>query len=248
MAADDTRGNPFARVRNAEAQYRRQLGPISKTIGRIIGSYGPDVLIANPGSVTRLLHELSVYAQLLEPWGLRIAERMTADVERRNLRAWKAHSADMSRLLRREILETPTGGVFQNLVEAQAAKIKELPLEAGERIQKLTIEAMLDGSRAAEIAKEIMRSGEVSASSAATLARTTVGTASTALVEARAVAVGSIGYIWRTSRDASVRKSHKDMEGRFVPWSLRPELDGRRVHAGEDYNCRCHPEPVLPTL
>jgi SPP1 gp7 family putative phage head morphogenesis protein len=248
MAADDNRGNPFARVRNAEAQYRRQLGPIARTIGQVIGSYGPEVLIADPGAVAALMRELSVYAEMLGPWGRRIAERMVADVERRNLRAWKSHSADISRLLRREILETPVGGVYQNLVEAQVGLIKGLPIDAGERIQHLTVEAMLNGSRASEIAKEIMRSGEVSASSAARLARTQVGTSSTALVEARAVAVGSPGYIWRTSRDGSVRESHRRMEGKFVPWAQRPELEGRRVHAGEDYNCRCHPEPVLPKL
>jgi uncharacterized protein with gpF-like domain len=44
-----------------------------------------------------------------------------------------------------------------------------------------------------------------------------------------------------------VRESHKAMNGKFVRWDSPPTLsDGTTTHAGQIYNCRCYPDPVLP--
>jgi SPP1 gp7 family putative phage head morphogenesis protein len=59
---------------------------------------------------------------------------------------------------------------------------------------------------------------EVSRSKANVIARTEMGRVVTNLTQARAESVGSVGYIWRTMRDAQVRPSHRAMEGRFVAW------------------------------
>jgi uncharacterized protein with gpF-like domain len=67
------------------------------------------------------------------------------------------------------------------------------------------------------------------------------------LTQARAEHIGSEGYIWRTSNDSDVRHSHKEMNGRYVRWDTPPRLsDGTVTHAGQIYNCRCYPEPVIP--
>lgn len=153
----------------------------------------------------------------------------------------------MSRGLRREIQTAPTGELFQALLNEQVTLIKSLPLEAAQRVHELTIKGLEDSTRASEIAKEIARSGEVAMSRANLIARTEVARTASTLTQSRAEHVGSEGYIWRTSDDSDVRHSHKQMNGKFVRWDSPPTLsDGTTTHAGQIYNCRCYPEPVLP--
>lgn len=75
---------------------------------------------------------------------------------------------------------------------------------------------------------------------------TELGRATGALDQARALSIGSNGYIWRTAEDGDVRHSHREMEGKFVEWGRPPTLDGMTGHAGELPNCRCYKEIVFP--
>lgn len=118
----------------------------------------------------------------------------------------------------------PTGETMRALMAEQVGLIRSIPLEAAERVHRLTIEALEDGTRAAAISKEIQRSGEVAKSRADLIARTEVSRAATSLTEARALAVGSTHYIWRTSGDSDVRPGHRAMEGRSARGPSRPTL------------------------
>ena len=115
-------------------------------------------------------------------------------------------------------------------------------------IQNKAIEAVVSGGRAEPFAKEIAASGDVSRSRANLIARTELGRATGALDQARALSIGSNGYIWRTAEDGDVRHSHREMEGKFVEWGKPPTLDGMTGHAGELPNCRCYKEIVFPIL
>jgi SPP1 gp7 family putative phage head morphogenesis protein len=152
----------------------------------------------------------------------------------------------MSRALRQEIREAPTGQLMQQLLREQVELIKSLPIEAAQRVHQLTMELVSSGGRAAEIVPMILASGDVTISRANTIARTEVGRTATGLTQARAVFVGSEGYQWLTARDRDVRASHRKMEGKFVRWDDPPTLDGLTGHAGALPNCRCTPLPVVP--
>jgi len=200
--------------------------------------------VARPDLLQRLLDQ---YAEAITPWASSVAKYMLADVDRRNERAWKQAGKEIGRELRNEIMYAPTGQAFTMLLNEQVTLIKSLPVEAGERVHALTVEALTTGRRADAIAKEIMNTEGVTKSRATLIARTEVARASSLLTEARARYVGSEGYIWRTAGDGDVRDSHAEMEGKYVRWDSTPRLsDGTRTHAGQIYNCRCYPEPVLP--
>lgn len=142
------------------------------------------------------------------------------------------------------------GQVMQSIIAEQVKYIKSLPLEAADRvydIQNRAIEAAVTGGRAEHFAKEIAASGDIAKSRAALIARTELGRATGALDQARALSIGSNGYIWRTAEDGDVRHSHREMEGKFVEWGKPPTLDGMTGHAGEFPNCRCYKEIVFPT-
>ena len=104
----------------------------------------------------------------------------------------------------------------------------------------------MTSKRASEVARAILSTEDVSEAKARLIARTEVSRSAANLVEARATYAGSDGYVWRTSGDADVRDSHREMEGKYVRWSSPPTLDGMKGHAGTLPNCRCFAEPVFP--
>lgn len=200
----------------------------------------------DPGVLPTIEQLLQRYAEALTPWAERTAAEMLTEVNRRDESAWMQNAADLSRALRQEIRTAPTGATMQALMAEQVTLIKSIPLDAAQRVHKLTIEGIEDSTRASEIAKAIRASGEVAKSRADLIARTEVARTASTLTEARALHVGSPGYFWRTSGDGDVRESHREMEGKFVAWNDPPTLDGMKGHAGQFPNCRCYPEPVIP--
>ncbi|ODT97408.1 MAG: phage head morphogenesis protein [Rhodanobacter sp. SCN 67-45] len=234
-----------ARARKAEVHYASQLRRVARQVGQFIGMFPPGDAEALP-TITRMLEH---YSDALSDWAVRTATKMLENVNQRDMQGWLELASEMSVALKDEIRGAPTGQLFKSLLDEQVELIKSLPRDAAKRVHELTIKGLEDSTRAKEIAKEIARSGEVTASRANLIARTEVARAASTLTQARAEHIGSTGYIWRTSRDSDVRHSHKQMEGKFVRWDSPPTLsDGTTTHAGQIYNCRCYPEPVIPEV
>lgn len=233
----------FSKARLAEKQYGRQLRAVAREVGNIVQGFTHENFQQD---VTQMMAALHDYARILSPWARSVAQRMLAEVSIRNERAWFQHADQMGVSLRKEIQQAPVGVAMRQSLAEQVDLITSLPRGAANRVHHLTIEGITKGLRPETLAKEILRTGNVTESRAMTIARTEVGRTATALTEARATYVGSEGYIWRTAGDSDVRRSHKRMEGKFVPWNSPPELDGMTGHAGALPNCRCYPEPVLP--
>lgn len=205
----------------------------------------PDGVVRN---MLDLLATLDGYASILEPWAASVAGAMLADVRRRDERMWRRQGLAIGRALRQEISSTPQGELYRELMEENVDLITSLPRRAGQRVHQLTEQALVSGRRAESISKEILETGKVTRSRARLIARTEVARSAAMLVQARAQRAGSTGYIWRTSRDADVRDTHKAMEGRFVRWDSPPKTDPSLdpYHAGCGPNCRCYAEPVFP--
>lgn len=233
----------WLRARRAERQYATSLRGLARTIGDIVKG-----LWRGPGEPTEAIERtLRDYAETIEPWARAVSGRMIAEVSRRDAASWQELGKQMNRALRAEIATAPTGPAMSELLAQQTGLIKNMPLEAEARIRELARAAASGGRRWPEIAGEILRQHEVSKARANLIARTETSRAATVLVEARAIHVGSPGYIWRTARDSQVRLLHKRLEGTFQRWSDPPvaEEDGQRHHPGEFPNCRCFPEIVI---
>lgn len=63
-----------------------------------------------------------------------------------------------------------------------------------------------------------------------------------ALVHARQENLGIVEYIWRTSEDGRVRPEHAANNGKTFRWDSPPATG----HPGEDIQCRCYAEAILP--
>lgn len=232
----------FTQARKAERWYAGQLNKIARQIGDLVnGTFDPN----NPLFHSLLTDRLRKYADIITPWAERVGARMIADVARNERQVWEARSAEMGRLLHKEIDTAPTGVAMRQKLAEQVKLIRSLPIEAAERVHRLTVEGIAKGQRAEVLADEIMKTGDVTRSRAMLIARTEVGRTATALTQARAEYAGSTGYIWKTSGDSDVRPSHAAMAGKFVSWNEPPTLDGMTGHAGALPNCRCWTDPVL---
>ncbi|WP_088923432.1 phage minor head protein [Burkholderia multivorans] len=225
--------------------YRTHLRKIAKHVEDLFDGFQLGDLEAIP-TIEQLLRR---YAEALTPWAEATAARMLEDLNRRDEQAWMQQAQEMSRALRDELRRAPTGETMRALMAEQVTLIKSIPLEAAERVHRLTIEALEDSTRAAAISKEIQRSGEVAKSRADLIARTEVSRAATSLTEARARAVGSTHYRWVTSGDSDVRPGHRALNGKVFAWDDPPEVNenGRimRHHPGQIWNCRCWAEPII---
>lgn len=237
----------FLRARKAGKAFTRQLRAVAKQVGIIVNGFAPDGVVKD---MTALQAALTQYSKLLHPWAVSVASRMATEVGQKDEAAWAEMGRDIGRNLRKEIQTAPTGLVAQQLLKEQVGLITTIPLNAAERVHKLTVEAMAGGNRAKQIAQEIQRQGDVSASDANRIARTEVSRTAGVLTQARAQYVGSEGYIWRTSKDSDVRELHKHLEGKFIRWDDPPVAgsNGEKAHAGCIYYCRCWMEPVIPDL
>lgn len=233
---------PPPRTGKIERHYARQLRKIARHVGDIIGAFPP----GDPAAVPVIKRTLEGYSETITGWATLTAAQMLSAVEKADTVAWRARTAEMGTQIRREIETAPTGQIMRAMLAEQVTLIKSIPTEAAQRVQDLTIAGIEDSSRSTEIAQEIARSQDVAASRATLIARTETARSASKLTESRARHVGSEGYIWRTSNDSDVRESHRQMNGKYVRWDEPPTLsDGTVTHAGQIYNCRCYPEPVI---
>lgn len=230
--------NAFTPSRSAETAFARALRKVGKVSGHMVEAHVDGVRLHD---VPGMQKALSDYAKLIEPWARRQASKMLEKVSKTNRSAYTKNSKAMGQLLKLNVAEKNVGQVAAKLMAEQVALIKSIPERAGIRAQKLSMEAVYNGGRASEIATALMNSTKVSESQALLIARTEVARANASITEARATAVGSKWYIWRTTMDGAERDSHAKMNGKHVEYAKPPTLtDGTTGHAGTFPNCRCY--------
>lgn len=229
----------YAHAQKMEREYMRRLRMLTAQIEAMVKS-----MADNPDALQR---SLNAYSVAIEPWARSIATTMVARIATANAAAWERLARSMGTSLRKELARAKTGALLQQMLNEQVHLITSLPLDAAQRVHKLTLEGITQGRRAEDIRKDILQTGHVTESRAQLIARTEVARTSSGLTMARATEVGSTHYYWQTVGDMDVRKSHKEMNGKIIAWDQPPTLsDGTTTHAGMIYNCRCYPLPILP--
>ena len=130
-----------------------------------------------------------------------------------------------------------------------ALLIKDIPTKTMNQIQQLSTQALLSGKTVSDMTSEVYdimsERTDVTDSRAKLIARDQVAKLNGQLTQQRQLDIGVEGYIWRTVGDERVRDTHEEVDGQYFSWDSPPsETDDN--HPGEDYQCRCWAEPVLP--
>lgn len=167
------------------------------------------------------------------------------------------NKAEWSKLIRSQYGVDPTRedpDRFKQLLEQWARVnsllIKDIPQKTADQIKDATIEALQSGQNVSDMTQSVFdimsERTDVSDSRAKLIARDQVSKLNGALTQGRQRDIGVEGYIWRTVGDERVRETHQEVDGDYYSWDDPPaETDGN--HPGEDYQCRCWAEPVLPS-
>lgn len=180
-------------------------------------------------------------------------------VEAENAKDWRQAvlKSNKSNDIYKFLMET-TSGQIQGLLTAKSLEnadyIKTIPSLFAQKATEYAEEEYLKGNRASVVREKILGMyGDITEAEAQRIARTEISKASSQLTQIRSKAVGINWYTWRTSKDKRVRHSHDIMEGVLVNFNNPPspeKLAGEKYeygvyNAGEIFNCRCYPEPVV---
>lgn len=185
--------------------------------------------------------------------------RMVTPLAIQNMKTWRkaAKKSTKNPYLYKLLMREINNGLKNDIniqIEENANLIKTLPTDVAKKVTKDIEEMVLKGMRASEIAKVIReQTDKHSRASVKLIARTEVSKTTTALTKARCDNLDLHWYVWRTAEDGDrVRKSHRIMEGVLVNWNEPPSpeaLAGEKsvgnYHAGNIWNCRCYPEPLI---
>nr|WP_236614537.1 phage minor head protein [Sporomusa ovata] len=240
--------------RRIETDYDRAIRRLIQRTWQIIG-IDPDLL--SPWDFVRRLERLANTGSF-DHFALATAKRMITQTFFDTAQTWReaARGGSKGRLIYevlRQEMQGPVGNMVYVLIDRNAGIIRSMPFDLASQATLYIQEQTAEGKRPEQIAQELLQKfPHMSAKKAALIARTEASKSHTALIQARSDRLGLAWYVWRTSQDGRVRSSHKHMEGvlcRFdtppSPELLADEKNVGSYNAGEIYNCRCYPEPLI---
>jgi SPP1 gp7 family putative phage head morphogenesis protein len=237
--------------RRIEEMFRREL---FRLVNRHLAF--PDH--ATMGEISETLANFKAISTTLGDYAHTLASQMVGAVEISNARSWREAASPATRsgqtykALRGE-LRGKVGNRREELIRENAQVISSLPGRLRDQVAAHIGNMQIRGERPEAIAKQIVEGFPGVAKSRCTLiARTETSKAATELTRARSEDLSLDWYIWQTSGDQRVRRSHSMIDGVLVNWSDPPspeslarEKSEGRYHAGEIFNCRCDPIPFV---
>lgn len=244
--------NPWEPKRRIELQLQRSLGKVGERMLADIEG------ITDPYEITSVISSW-LKNMAFHHYADKAAESLVSTLLKSSATTWRMAARENSNgrviydALRKE-LQGPVGGSVALQINRNAEIIKSMPLDIARQVTNYISDETIKGRRAGDIADDILaKFSGMTRNKAALIARTEVSKTSTALTQARCENIGLDWYRWRTSEDGRVRDSHRLMDEVLVKWTDPPSperLEGLRnppapYHAGNIYNCRCYPEPVV---
>lgn len=234
-----------------EEEYFKDISQITFYLDKAIAGQ------EEPGAIVHVIKKSlnkPVFARFCEE----IARGMVTHVAVQNAKTWREAAREASKgrtiyeALKREF-SGPVGGELFYQIQRNAMMIRSLPEDLAQEASRYIAAEAMKGRRASIIAREIQNKfPTLSRNRARLIARTEVSKTSTAITRVRAGVLYLPWYEWRTSEDQRVRSSHAHMNHVLVRWNdpPSPELLNYQksqgfYHAGDIYNCRCYPAPIV---
>lgn len=194
--------------------------------------------------------------EFFQRYAWQAAKRMIVGKLQGSAKTWQAAARENMKggiiyaALRNEMAGS-VGERVRELVQYNATLIRSLPSEVASQVAEHIANQAREGKRATASIPGLL--AHVARARARLIARTETSKATTALTRARAEELDLQWYVWRSSLDQRVRLSHRRMNDVIFNWDQPPapeKLVGEKstaghYHAGNIWNCRCYPEPLL---
>ena len=134
--------------------------------------------------------------------------------------------------------------------------IKTIPEQYFENLQGIVSRGLQQGALGGDMASDIKNLYAVTNRRAQMIARDQVASLNGLISQKRQTAAGITFYQWSTSKDARVRDSHAEQEGRYYAWpgsgAVGMSFNGKTVlppplkgPPGIEINCRCVALPII---
>jgi SPP1 gp7 family putative phage head morphogenesis protein len=132
-------------------------------------------------------------------------------------------------------------------VADSAGLIKGLTKDSVDDINGLINQAVINGDLYSTLRDDIIDKLAMTERRAELIARTEISTLNAKITENRHKELGISEFVWRTSKDARVRDSHRELEGKRFSYDVPPDIPKEGIHLPGCFpNCRCRAEPVPP--
>ncbi|MCL2154176.1 MAG: minor capsid protein [Leptospirales bacterium] len=115
-------------------------------------------------------------------------------------------------------------------------------------ISQIVKDGILAGKGSKNIAEELRDKTGINISKTEFWARDQASKFFGETTRTRLQGAGIPGYVWRCVGDSRTRDTHLALEGTYHDWNNPPAIDGRALHPGMDFNCRCWQEPATPEM
>lgn len=239
--------------RSIERKYRNAFHKLADWLGAMIPDDEP-----SEAETLDILQEAS-QSPALASWADAVADTMVTQTLEENARTWRQAAAISSR--GREMYEAlqdemqgPVGDRVRELIQRNAQYITSLPLDVAQEITKTVASEAYADNRSAYTGQTFKQMvGNMTEAHAKLISHTETAKAHAALTQARAEYLGRDWYVWRTTKNMTVRASHRIMEDVLCRWSDPPapeELAGEKktyghYHPGNIFNCHCYAETII---
>lgn len=135
---------------------------------------------------------------------------------------------------------------LQKWTDENVELISSIPEDTLEKMKDIVYDGFASGKTTTRMVKEIQRAYDISRHRAELIARDQTAKLNGQIQRAQQQDAGITEYIWSTTGDERVRRSHKELNGKKFSWNDAPtNSDGRKCHPGEDYQCRCIGRPIF---
>lgn len=138
---------------------------------------------------------------------------------------------------------------YQAVIGEQVGLIKSIASEHLTDVQGIVMRAVARGHDMGQLSTALQHRYGVTKRRAALIARDQTAKATSTLQAARQKQIGITEGIWKHSHAGkNPRPSHLDANGKRFDLNKGMYLDGKWVMPGEEINCRCTWNPIIPGL
>lgn len=202
----------------------------------------------NPALIMRgSLRKLSrrwqrVFDKLAERWSQRLAEKVLQQSDSTLAAGIKGEGFAV-----KFTMTEPMREAYQAVIGENVGLIKSIASEHLTQVEGLVMRSVARGRDLGTLTKELQARYGVTKRRAALISRDQCNKATSTLTAARQKSLGITEGIWKHSLGGKhPRPSHLEANGKTFQLDKGMYLDGKWVMPGEEINCRCTWQPVVP--